>query len=155
MDFWVALTLSVSYHGWPSTQPNRNTHNLAAHHRAAHNPAARRFAGSVVCNLPRWPCRLAQRWFYCPDVGPTLAQPTLLSDWLTCEESYRVTHTTEPAHHRAARLCAARWCAARLCVIRLGCVEGHPWLCSVDFVFGGKIDFLTMRSYRWVSARKT
>ena len=34
----------------------------------------------------------------------------------------RVTHTTEPAHHRAAGLCAARWCAARLCEIRLGCV---------------------------------
>ena len=40
-------------HGWPSTQPNRNTHNLAAHHRAAHNPAVWWCAGSVVCNLPR------------------------------------------------------------------------------------------------------
>ena len=35
---WI---FKVKYHGWPSTQPNRNTHNLAAHHRAAHNPAAR------------------------------------------------------------------------------------------------------------------
>ena len=41
------------YHGWPSTQHNRNTHNLAAHHRAAHKPAARWCAGSVVCNLSR------------------------------------------------------------------------------------------------------
>ena len=36
-------------HGWPSTQPNRIAHNLVAHHWAAHNPAARWCAGSVVC----------------------------------------------------------------------------------------------------------
>ena len=26
-------------HGWPSTQPSIITHNLAAHHQTAHNPA--------------------------------------------------------------------------------------------------------------------
>ena len=53
-------------------------HNLTAHRRAAHNPAARWCAGSVVCNLSRQrarqQCRLAQRW---PNVGtivPTLGQ---------------------------------------------------------------------------------
>ena len=50
---FVELFVRVENHGWPSTQPNRNTHNLATHHRAAHNPAARWCAGSVVCNLPR------------------------------------------------------------------------------------------------------
>ena len=114
------------FHGWPSTQPNRFAHNLAAHHRAAHNPAGRWCAGSVVCNLPRQHCRLAQRW---PNIGTIV--PTLGQHWanLHCclTRIMRVMHTTEPAHHRAARLCAARWCAARLCVIRLGCVEGHPW----------------------------
>ena len=35
-------------------------------------------------------------------------------------------HTTEPAHHRAAGLCAVRRCAATLRVIQLGGVEGHP-----------------------------
>ena len=50
-------------------------------------------------------------------------------------KSYRVTHTTEPAHHRAARLCAARWSAAKLCVIRLACAEGHPWYYLKLFAF--------------------
>ena len=34
---------------WPSTQLDRITHILAAHHRAAHNPTARWCADSVVC----------------------------------------------------------------------------------------------------------
>ena len=38
--------IAMHYHGWPSTQPNRITHNLAARHRAAQNPY-----GSVVCWL--------------------------------------------------------------------------------------------------------
>ena len=73
-------------------------------------------------------------------VGPTLVLssrrwtnviPTYIAFWL--EWLWRgipipVIHTTEPAHHRAAGLCAAWWCAARLCAIRLGCVEGHPWI---------------------------
>ena len=36
-------------HRWPSTQPSRIAHNLATHHRAAHNPVARWCAASVVC----------------------------------------------------------------------------------------------------------
>ena len=77
---------------------------------------------------------LAQRRCYRPDVGPTLAQ-TILSDLLGCEEGLpiRVTRATEPAHHRAAGLCAVRLCDARLCSIRLGCVEGHPWNCSWEY----------------------
>ena len=53
-------------HGWPSSKPDRIAHNLAAHSRAAHNTAAQRCAGSVVCNISRQHCRLAQRW---PNVG--------------------------------------------------------------------------------------
>ena len=105
------------------TQPNLITHNLTTHHRAAHNPAARWGVGSVVCNLPRQQHRLAQRW---PNVGT----PACIAVWLVRLRRglpIRVTHTTEPAHHRAAGLCAAWRCAARLSVIRLGCVEGHPW----------------------------
>ena len=83
-------------------------------------------------NLPIHHWRLAQRW---PNVGtivPTLAQPqsNLHRGWLIRlwrGLPIRVTHTTEPALHRAAGLCAAWWCAARMCVIRLGCLEGHPW----------------------------
>ena len=40
---------SAIHHGWPSIHPIRITHNLAAHHRAAHNQAAWWCAGSVVC----------------------------------------------------------------------------------------------------------
>ena len=64
----------------------------------------------------------SRRW---ANVSPTYIAVCLVSLWRGLP--IRVTHATEPAHHRAARLCAARWCAARLCVIRLGCVEGHPW----------------------------
>ena len=93
------VEITIPYlNGCPSRQPNRIAHNLAAHLRPAHNPTARRCASPVVCNLQ---CRLAHRRHYRPDVGSTLAQPTLLSDWLWL--SMRVTHTTdrEPAHHRA------------------------------------------------------
>ena len=83
--------------GWPSTQPNQISHNLAAHNRAAHNPAAWWCAGSIVCNIPRLHCRLAQRRYYCPDVGPTLVQPSLLSGQIVM----RVTRTGD-AHNRAS-----------------------------------------------------
>ena len=89
-------------HGWPSTQPNRIAHNLAAHHRAAHNPAARCCAGSVVCNLTRQQCTLAERW---PNVGtivPTLGQryPNVHC-FLTGMVVKRVTHTGD-THNRAS-----------------------------------------------------
>ena len=115
----------------PSTQPNRIAHNLAAHHRAAHHPVARWCAGSVcaICTDSN------VGW---PNVGPTSVLssrrwanviPTYIALWqvrLWRGLPIPVTHTTEPAHHRAAGLCAARWRAARLCAIRLGCVDGHP-----------------------------
>ena len=56
--------------------------------------------------------------------------PTYIAFWLVRLWSglpIQMTHTTEPAHHRAARLCAARWRAAMLGAIWLGCVEDHPW----------------------------
>ena len=114
-------------HGWPSTQPNRTTLNLAAYHWAAHNPTARWCAGSVACSLH--PDSNAG----CPNVGPTSGRS--LRHWTTVGTTYIVVwlvvkqHTIEPAHHRTAGLCAVRWCAARLCVIRLGYVEGH--LCDI------------------------
>ena len=44
-DVWIIPPFRIwSYHGWPSTQPNRIAHNLAAHHRAAHNPADNPFS---------------------------------------------------------------------------------------------------------------
>ena len=114
------------YHGWPSTQPNRIAHNLAAHPQWLGGVLAR---SSAICpdSNVGW-----------PNVGPTSVLlsrlwhnviPTYVAFWqvrLWRGSPIRVTHTTEPAHHRAAGLCAARWRAARLCVIRLGCAEGHP-----------------------------
>ena len=89
--------------------PRRIAHNPTAHHRAAHNLGGVRlgcvkFSQTAMYFGPT----LAHRRYYRPDVGPTLAQPTSLSDWLGCEKGLpiRVTHTTEPAHHRAAGLCA-------------------------------------------------
>ena len=35
--------------------------------------------GCVIASHPRQQCRLVQRWYCRPDVGPTLAQPSLLS----------------------------------------------------------------------------
>ena len=114
-------------HGWPSTQPNRITHNLAT------APSCSQPSDSVVCCLG---CvQFVQTAML---VGPT----SVLSSrrWANVSTTYiavwlvklwrglpiRMTHTTEPAHHWAAGLCAAGWCAARLCAIRLGCAEGHP-----------------------------
>ena len=107
---WLQLVSRPGIHGWPSTQPNWIAHNLAAHHQAAHNPAARWCAGSVVCNLSRQQCTLAQRRYYHLDVGPTLSQPTLLSDWHGCEEGY--THT-----HNRASTPPSRWvvCSSVVC----------------------------------------
>ena len=109
-------------HGRPSTQPNRITRYLAAHHRAAPKPTARRCAGSVVCVTAMY--RLGWRW---PNVGTIV--PTLGQRWSNLHCCLGKLHITEPTHHRAIGLCAARWCAARLCVglIRLGYVEGYPW----------------------------
>ena len=81
-------------HGWPSTQPNRITHNLAAHGRGAHNPAARWCGGSVVCNLSRQQCRLPQRWTDVGTIVPTLGQRwgnlhCCLTGWVV----EKVTHT--------------------------------------------------------------
>ena len=70
----IDLTKPTHNHGWPSTQPNRITHNLAAHHRATDNPAARWCVGSVVCNLLTQQCRLAQRWHNVGTIVPTLGQ---------------------------------------------------------------------------------
>ena len=104
------------------TQPNRITHNLAAHHRTAHNPVpVVRWCADLVtcvthmCNLLHWTIlpKLDQRW-----------------DNLHC--CLGELHTVEPAHQRTTGLCAVRWCAARLCVIRLGCVEGHLWRLSYN-----------------------
>ena len=69
-----SLFSSLQNHGWSSTQPNRIAHILTAHRRAAHNPAARLCAGSVVCNLSRQQCRLAQRWSNVGTIVPTLGQ---------------------------------------------------------------------------------
>ena len=65
----------------------------------------------------------SQRW---ANVSPTYRYIAVWLDRLWRGLQIQVTHTTEPAHHRAAGLCAARWCAAKLCAIGLGCVEGHP-----------------------------
>ena len=99
-------TLHSQFHGWPFTQRNRITHNLAGHLRAAHNPAARWHAGSVVCNLPRWKCRLAQRWpssvpssRRCANVSPTYIVFWLVRLWRVLP--IQVIHTTEPAHDQA------------------------------------------------------
>ena len=42
---------------------------------------------------------LVQRQYYHPSVGPTLAQPTLLSDWLGCEEGYPYEWRPPPSQH--------------------------------------------------------
>ena len=54
--FWPLTRILIEPETWPSTQPNRITRNLAAHHRAAHNLATRRCAGSVV-----WVIRIGNR----------------------------------------------------------------------------------------------
>ena len=116
MCLWICLKavhIILLNLGWPSTQPNRISHNLAAHHRAAHNLAVRWCTCSVVCNLPR------QQNVGWPDVGPTSAlssrrwasvNPIYRVVWLVVK---RITHTgdahnrastplsctTEPAHH--------------------------------------------------------
>ena len=90
--------------GWTSTQPNRFAHNIATHHRSAHNPAGRWCAGSAVCNLPRQHCRLAQRWSNVGTIVPTLGQRwSNLHCCLTNQVVKRVTHTqgwcTPPSQH--------------------------------------------------------
>ena len=74
LNQYIDLVKHAPNHVWPSTQPSRIAHILTAHRRAAHNPAARWCAGSVVCNFSRQQCMLAQRW---PNVGtivPKLGQ---------------------------------------------------------------------------------
>ena len=67
---------------------------------AAHNPSARWWAGSVVCNLPRQQCRLAQLSTIVPALGQ---RQTNLHCCLTGKVVKRGTLET-----RAAGLCAAR-----------------------------------------------
>ena len=100
-------------HEWPSTQPNWITHN-----RAAHNPAARWCAGSVVCvthmgnprhNLTsqttmQFGLTLAQRRDDSTDIGPTYN-----AVWEYCTQPN--LHTTEPLG-----------CVQLGCVL-LGCVQ--------------------------------
>ena len=71
-------------------------YNLAAHHRASHNPAARWCA---ICpeNMYVDPT-LARYRYYRPDCvtfGQRLAQLTLLSDWIGCEEGYPYRRRTQ------------------------------------------------------------
>ena len=70
-------------HGWPSTQSNRIAHNLAAHYRTAINPAARWWAGSVVCNLSRQKCSSDQRWTNVDTIVLMLGNVNLLHCSLT------------------------------------------------------------------------
>ena len=115
-QWWDSSKVMHMKHGSPSTQPNWITHNLAAHQRIAHNPAARWCAGSVVCvtcmsnplhNLTSQTAMqdgltLAQRRDDSTDVGPTLCQPTLLSEQI--------------AHNRASTP-PSRWvvCSSVVC----------------------------------------
>ena len=132
-----SLNIYLLTHRWPSTQCNGNVGNLAAHHWAAHNPAARWCAGTVVCNLPPGICRESHVGW--PNFAPTsvlsswhwAVSPAYIAVWLVRllrELPIWVTHTAEPAHHRATGLCAAQWCAARLSTIRLGLCRGSPVL---------------------------
>ena len=80
LQWWIHSSTSTQLkyrrlsHGWPYIKPNRIAHNLTAHYRAAHNPAAWWCAGSVVHNLPRQQCRLAKRWPKVGTIVPTLGQ---------------------------------------------------------------------------------
>ena len=69
----------------------------------------------------RWPnvgpMSVLLSWYWA-NVNPTYIAVWLIRLWKGLP--IWVTHTTEPAHHQAAGLCAAWWCAARLCVIQLG-----------------------------------
>ena len=103
-----------------STQPSRIAHNLAVHHRAAHSSAVRwfgcvQFATQTAMQLVS---TLVQRQYYRSDVGPTLAQPTLLSDWLSCEEGYPYGWRTQPSQHTTEPL----GCVT-LGGVLLGCVQ--------------------------------
>ena len=114
-SFFENLT---NIHGWPSTQPNRITHNLAAHHRAAHSPAARWCASSLVCvthmgnprqNLTsqtamKVALTLTQRRDDSTDVGPNYN-----AVWEYCTQPN--LHTAEPLG-----------CVQLGCVL-LGCVQ--------------------------------
>ena len=61
---------------------------------------------------------LAQCRYYRHDVGPVLAQPTLLSDWLSCEEGYPYGWHTQPSQHTSK----PQGCV-QLGGVLLGCVE--------------------------------
>ena len=122
---------SLCKHGWPSTPPNRITHNLQ-HTTELHTT---QWLGGVLDRLCAICPNSSAGW---PNIDPTAVlsprrwanvSPTYNAVWLVrlCRGlPIRVTHTNEPARHRAAELCAVRWCAARLCINRLGCVVGHP-----------------------------
>ena len=87
-------------HGWPSTQPNRITHNLAT------APSCSQPSDSVVCCLGCVQFAQAAMLF-----GPTSVlfsrrwanvSTTYIAAWLVRlwrGLPIRVTHTTEPAHH--------------------------------------------------------
>ena len=107
---WVISHFTTHHnHGWRPTQHIRIAHNLAAHHRAVHNTAARWCAGSVVCNLPR-----PRRW---TNVSPTYTAVWLVMLW------------------RGLPIRVTVWVTARQCTTEsLGCMQlGGVLLGYVEF----------------------
>ena len=103
------------------TYPFLNFNGAMVHTTDLHT--TQRFGGVlslVVCSLSRQQCRLAQRRYYRPVVGLTFAQPTMLSDWLGCDEGY-----TQPSQHTTEPLGCVQ-----LGGVPLGCIDGYPCICA-------------------------